>query len=456
MTAAKKRVLVVDDDPGVVDYLVEMLEQEGYSARGEVHAQEALKRVGQQRFDLVISDVQMPGMYGLDLLHAIQAQRPEQLVMLITAFGTVDLAVQAVKQGACDFVTKPFKMEVLLHAMEGVFRERQMRREIVRLRSSVEGQAVSGLLARSPAMQKVVHLASRVAGTQTLVLLTGESGTGKGAVARYIHDHSAVRDGPFVGLNCGALPATLVESELFGARKGAFTDARQDREGLFAQAHNGTLFLDEVGELPLESQPKLLHVLESGRVRPMGATRDVPVNVRLIAATNRPLEEAVAARQFRQDLYHRLNVVRVDIPPLRERREDIEPLADLFLQRANEKLGRDVMGISSEGLRWMMRHPWSGNVRELANTMERAVAVTDHDTLLLEDLQPSISLPPSSDFLGEAVEKGTTLADVESAYIARALHAANGNKSRAARMLGIDRRTLHRKLHGDAPDDSEE
>ncbi len=459
MTAsASRRILVVDDDPGVVDYLVEMLSEEGYITKGVTSPHEALDCLGGDEFDLVIADIEMPGMRGIDLMAAIHARKPGQLVLLITAFGSIDLAVRAVRAGACDFITKPFQIEVLCLAVERAFRERQMRREIVRLRSMLSGSEPTGLVARSQTMQRVVDLARRAALTDSTVLLTGESGVGKGDVARFIHDHSPRHKGPFTQVNCAALPAPLVESELFGVRKGAYTDAREDRLGLLVQATGGTLFLDEVAEMPLEAQPKLLHVLETGRVRPVGGSSEVGIDVRLIAATNRPLEEALRDRHFRSDLYHRLNVIRVEIPPLRERPEDIEALVDVLLQRASTKLGRPVIGITTGAMRWLLSYEWPGNVRELANMIERAVALTEHDTILLEDFVLASHPPGKDDLLSNALSNAAVrelpLADVERAYIHRVLEATQGNKARAARILGIDRRTLYHKLGAsDAADD---
>ena len=456
---ANKRILVVDDDPGVVDYLVEMLSEEGYVTEGVTSPPEALHRLGADEFDLIITDVVMPEMRGTDLMAAIHARKPNQLVLLITAFGSIDLAVQAVRAGACDFIAKPFQIEVLFLAIERAFRERQMRREIVRLRSLLSGSEPAGLVAKSHAMQRVVDLARRAALTDSTVLLTGESGVGKGAVARFIHDHSPRHKNSFVQINCAALPAQLVESELFGVRKGAYTDAREDRPGLFVQTTGGTLFLDEIAEMPLEAQPKLLQVLETGKVRPIGGHNEIGVDVRVIAATNRPLEEALRDRHFRSDLYHRLNVIRVEVPPLRERPEDIEALVDVLLQRASTKLGRPVIGVTTEAMRWLLSYEWPGNVRELANTIERAVALTDHDTILLEDLL--LTSPPLgkedllSNALSHAAARKLPLADVERAYIHQVLEAAQGNKAYAARILGIDRKTLYHKLGAsDAPDDS--
>lgn len=446
VAAASKRILVVDDDASVVDYLVEMLNEEGYVAHGLTSPAEALTHLEREDYDLVIADIEMPGMRGLDLIKAIHVQKPCQLVLLITAFGSIDLAVQAVRAGACDFVTKPFPIEALFLAIERAFRERQMRREIVRLRSAVSSGTVSGLVAQSQMMRRTVEVARRAASTDSTVLLTGESGVGKGAVARFIHDQSPRARAPFIQINCAALPAALVESELFGVRKGAFTDARSDRSGLFVEAAGGTLFLDEIAEMPLETQPKLLHVLETGKVRPLGGSSETAVNVRVIAATNHVLAEALQDRRFRPDLYHRLNVIALEIPPLRARPEDIEPLVDLFVQRASVKLGRSVIGMTAEARRWLLSYTWPGNVRELANRIERAVALTDHDTLLLEDFSLAPRPQGSEDLLAAVALRELPLADVEHAYVQHVLDLVHGNKARAARILGIDRKTLYRKL----------
>lgn len=354
--------------------------------------------------------------------------------------------MKAVKQGACDFITKPFKAEALILAMERAFEDREMRREIVRLRSARDPNPDGDLVGRSPAMARVIQLARRAARGNATVLITGESGTGKGALARFIHDQGPNHAGPFVQVNCAALPAHLVEAELFGAKKGAYTDAREDRPGLFAQAAGGTLMLDEIGEMPLETQPKLLHALETGKVRPVGGTREVETPTRVVAATNALLETAVKERRFREDLYYRLNVITLDMPPLRQRREDIEPLTDVLLQRACTKLGREVFGLSGEAMAWILTQPWPGNVRELANALERAVALTEHDTIVLEDLRVALAVPQQPDLLSHAAAQGLPLADVEQMYIERVLAAVGGNRVQAARLLGIDRRTLQRKL----------
>ncbi len=446
MTKAKARLLVLDDDREVVAYLGEELGREGYAVTAVISPLAALAEIEATPFDLVISDVEMPEMRGTELLSAIQARREGQLVVLMTAFGSIDLAVQAVRAGAADFVAKPFRIEVLCLVIERALRERQMRREITRLRNRLEGEDEGPIVAKSEAMRRAVDLARRAALTEATVLLTGESGTGKGVLARLIHDAGARREAPFLELNAAALPHTLVESELFGVKRGAFTDAREDRKGLFAAATGGTLFLDEIGELPLDTQAKLLQVLESGMVRPVGGTEAINVNVRVVAATNRPLESLLKDGRFRTDLYYRLNVIRIEVPSLRERRDDLVTLIDHLLERACDRLRRPIVGISSPALKRLLVHDWPGNVRELANTLERAVALTDHDTILVEDIVPSASTEEAHDELAGAARAGLTLAEVSKSYARRVLERHRGNKAAAARALDIDRRTLYRML----------
>jgi DNA-binding NtrC family response regulator len=364
----------------------------------------------------------------------------------MTAFGNIDMAMESVRTGACDFLAKPFRIEELYAAVERALRDRQMVRTAVRLGSPDSEADASTFVARSARMQQVLSLAKRASAVSSNVLLAGESGTGKSAIARWIYDLGSRREGPFVAVNCAALPHALVESELFGVRKGAYTDARQDRPGLFVQADGGTLFLDEIAELPLEVQPKLLQALESGAVRSLGDTRETAVDVRLITASNQPLEQRVAERLFRADLYHRLNVIRLEIPPLRERTDDLDELVDALIFKIATRLRRPVPAVSLDALRWMRAYRWPGNVRELANTLERAIALAEHDTLLLEDLAQASQIPGNDQFLDDALARGWTLVDVERAYIRHVLEATGGNKIQAARILGMDRSTLYRKL----------
>ncbi len=444
--ASANRLLVLDDDPGVVDFLQESLSEHGFDVEPHTSPAEALERIKREPFDLVISDIKMPAMAGTDLLSAILTLRPSQLVLLMTAFGSIDSAVAAVRAGACDFIAKPFKIEALVFAIHRAFRDREMRREIVRLRASLPSTDTGSLVAKSPAMNAVVETARRVADLDLSVLLTGETGTGKGAVARFIHDSSGRGRRVFEHVNCASLPATLVESELFGVRRGAYTDAREDRPGAFLTAADGTLFLDEIGELTLETQAKLLHALESGRVRPLGASSEMPFRARVIAATNRPLERLLRDGLFRPDLYYRLNVIRIELPPLRQRKEDIVPLVDMILGRVADKQSRPVIGVSAAAMRRLVAYTWPGNVRELSHLIERAVALCDHDTLLPDDLD----FPTTADDFGVLVAHSALgplpLDALERVYVRRVLESRGGNKAEAARVLGINRRTLYRKL----------
>lgn len=443
----RAKVLIVDDDPSVVDYLLEALGSR-YDVRGETSPERALERARDEDYDVIVSDVEMPRLRGPELLASILEVNPRQAVLLITAFGSIELAVETVRAGACDFVTKPFKLDVLVIAIERALRERTLRREIVRLRRDLGEDGDHDLVARSTAMQGVLDVARKAARSDATVLITGESGVGKGALARWIHARSARRDGPLVQINCAALPASLIEAELFGVRRGAYTDARESRDGLFVEASRGTLFLDEVAEMPVEAQAKLLQVLESGRVRPLGATAEVDVHTRVIAATNRDLEEAVRSMRFRNDLFFRLNVIHIEVPPLRARVEDIPQLVDSFLARASRR-GQAPLGISDQAMRWLCTQPWRGNVRELANCIERAVALSEHDTIVIEDVRNGTkSAGPELD-LAMAARRHLPLEDVELAYIRQVVAEVGGNMAHAARVLGIDRRTLYRKL-GDA------
>ncbi|MCE9673510.1 sigma-54 dependent transcriptional regulator [Myxococcus stipitatus] len=446
MSARPARLLVLDDDAGVVDFLCESLSARGYQTVGLTSPEEAVALFRKESFDLVISDVEMPRMRGTELLEVLLAEKPGQLVLLITAFGSIELAVAAVKAGACDFVTKPFNIDALVLAIERAFRERHLRREIVRLRAAVPTELPGGLVARSPAMRKVLDMARKAARTDSTVLLTGETGTGKSALASLIHESSARRAEPFLQLNCATLPPSLAESELFGVRRGAFTDAREDRAGVFAAAGGGTLFLDEVGELSLEVQAKLLQTLETGRVRPLGASAEVTVRARVLAATNRPLEVLLREGRFRPDLYYRLNVIRLEVPPLRERREDIVPLVDFFLGKLGGPRAREVVGVSASAMRRLMGHAWPGNVRELANLLERAVAMSEHDTLLPEDFELPGHDGGMQALFAQSGGDALPLEEVEREYVRRVVDAQGGNKAAAARILGINRRTLYRKL----------
>jgi DNA-binding NtrC family response regulator len=443
MDEGRGKLLVVDDDRAVLDFLAEALTELRYQVTPLSSPQRALEEIERHEYHALISDVQMPELRGIDLLSAVRQRQPDLPVILITAFGSIEMAIEAVRAGASDFVTKPFKIDVLALSIDRALRGSRMRGEIARLRriASEAGPVV----AESATTRRVLDMCRKAARSDATVLLTGESGSGKGAMARFIHQASDRRSNRFLQVNCAALPLQLVESELFGVKRGAYTDARESRDGLFVEASGGTLLLDEIGEMPLEAQAKLLHVLETSRVRPIGGS-ETQVDVRVIAATNRSLEDAIRARQFREDLYFRLNVIPIDVPPLRERREDIPPLVDLLVQRASTRLGKPVSVVAGEAMAWLMRQDWPGNVRELSNAIERAIALGEGDVVSLDDLTTTSRSDLVRDLVADAASRELTLAEMELVYIRRIVERCDGNLSRAARVLDIDRRTLYRRL----------
>jgi len=443
------RLLVVDDDDDLRELLVTGLGAQGYDVVGCASAEKALAALVDQRFDVILADLNLPGMNGIELCSRVIEERPEQVVMVITAFGSMKSAIAAIRAGAYDYITKPFDVEAVGLRIGRVVREQQIRDEARRLRAVVEvKEAFGGILGASAAMQKVYDLLERVSDSEASVLVTGESGTGKELVARALHDRGPRRDGPFVAVNCSAVPENLLESELFGHARGAFTDARSDRVGLFSQANGGTLFLDEIGEIPLLVQPKLLRALEERKVRPVGANLEADIDVRIVAATNRDLEAAVEEQRFREDLYFRINVIHVDLPPLRSRGTDVLTLAQHFLGRYALQAGKTVQGISPSAAQRLCDYEWPGNVRELRNCMERAVALTRYDDIAVEDLPERVAkyrrshVVVASDDPSELVP----MEEVERRYILRVVEAVAGNKTMASKILGLDRKTLYRKL----------
>jgi DNA-binding NtrC family response regulator len=440
-------VLVVEDDAAMRELLVESLGDEGYTVLSAGGGREGIRKVRENEVDLVISDLRMPDLDGLDLVRELRAMSAPPDVITITAFGTIDTAIKAMKLGAFDYITKPFEIEQLLIAMERALRDRELRDEVSRLREEVADKySFSSIIGRSHAMQEIFELIRRLASSPVSVLITGESGTGKELVARALHFNGNRADGPFVPVNCAAIPPNLLESELFGYKKGAFTDASSDRPGLLVEAHEGTLFLDEIGELPAHLQAKLLRVLQEREVKPLGASRSRPIDIRVISATNRDLEAMLTSGDFRNDLYYRLNVVQLDIPPLRKRREDILPIAGHLLQRAAKRSAKEIVGIDPEAARVLMAFAWPGNVRELENVIERAVALSQTSLIQLSDLPPALVERPSEDILRAAAARRMTLADLERVYILQVLDEEEGNKTRASQRLGLDRKTLYRKL----------
>ncbi len=448
MSAAQRAViLIVDDDAAMCEFLKEELERESFTVEVARGGRAGVERVKQGGIDVVVSDVKMPDLDGLDLLREVRAVEPSPYVITITAFGSIDTAIRAVKLGAYDYITKPFEVDQLLLTIDKALSERELRSEVARLREEVAGrERLDNLIGRSAAMREIFGVVRRVSPSPANVLITGESGTGKELVARALHVGSPRKGQPFIAVNCAAIPDTLLEADLFGYKRGAFTDARSDHAGLFVTANGGTIFLDEIAEMPLALQPKLLRVLQEREVRPLGANKAELVDVRVIAATNRDIEACLREGTFREDLYYRLNVIQIQIPPLRGRPEDILPLAEHFLVRSAQRAGKTLRGINEAARKLLLGYHWPGNVREVENVIERAVALCEGAIIGADDLPPAVRERRNQDRLASAVAQGLTLDELEREYIERVLEAEGGNKTRAALRLGLDRKTLYRKL----------
>jgi DNA-binding NtrC family response regulator len=445
------RILVVDDEAGVQESLRMLLKNDcEVLTAGSVDA--ALRSLAEAAPDLILLDLVMPGRTGLDLLEEISEQASPPPVVVLTATKTVTSAVEAMKRGAADYVTKPFEVDALRIKVRQLLERRALEREVARLRARVDGQErLGGLLGRSDLMQEVFRTLRRVAGSRATVLIHGESGTGKELAARAIHDLGPRREGPFVTVNCAAIPETLIESELFGHERGAFTDAVDRRIGRFEAASGGTLFLDEIGELSAAVQAKLLRVLQERSIERLGGTRTIAVDVRVIAATHRELDREVAEGRFREDLYYRIHVVPVSMPPLRERREDVRVLAAHFLARTRSEAGRPDLGFASGVLAALERYSWPGNVRELENAIEHAVALCDGNAVRLEDLPQPVVRTGRIEALREAVHAGRlgfeeAAADFERELLLEALERTGWNQTRTAEQLRITRRALKLKM----------
>ncbi len=442
-------ILIVEDDAAMREMLREALEDDGYAVETAANGRAGVERVQKGGVDLVVSDVKMPEIDGLDMLREIKAVSPSPYVITITAFGSIDTAIRAVKLGAYDYITKPFEVDQLILSVEKALAERELRTEVVRLRDEVSrSYRFDNMIGKSAAMQEVFDLVRRVAGSPASVLVTGESGTGKELVARAIHFNSPRKTRPFVALNCAAIPDTLLESELFGYKRGAFTDARTDRAGLLVEAEGGTMFLDEIAELSPALQAKLLRVLQEREMRPLGAARAERVDVRVIAATNKELEARLKEGSFREDLYYRLNVIQIHLPALRDRAEDILPLAEHFLAASATRAGKEIKTFHEMAKKALLAHRWPGNVRELENVVERAVALAETASVRVDDLPAAVRERRNAeqDPLARALARDMSLDEVEREYIQRVLQAEGGNKTRAAQRLGLDRKTLYRKL----------
>ena len=445
-----RRVLVVDDEENLRLVVRSFLKREGYEVEVAATGEEALGRVETFGPDVILTDVRMPRMGGLDLLATLKAKGNECTVIVMSAYGNVDLALEAMKAGAYDYIQKPFKAEEIVLTLRKAEERESLRRENRALRQEIRKENLfEDLLAKSPPMQAIFKTVAKIADYKTTALITGESGVGKELIARAIHRRGSRRGGPFVAVNCGAIPETLLESELFGYKKGAFTDASADRTGLFEQANHGTLLLDEIGELPLPLQVKLLRVLQEECIRRLGDTKDIKIDVRILAATHRDLTAETKAGRFREDLFYRINVLPILIPPLRDRREDIPLLIDHFVARNNARFGTHISGVDSEGRRLLMEYPWPGNVRELENTIERAMVLAEKDTIGADDLPERIreAKDPIQLHLtsGELSIKKTARI-IEEILIRRALQKTKGNRTRAAEVLEISHRALLYKI----------
>jgi DNA-binding NtrC family response regulator len=434
------RILVVDNDADMVALLRRHLEVEGWSVTAVTGGEDAQTALGQDGYAVVLTDLVMEPIDGLTVLREAQRVQPRARVILMTAFGTLESAIDAMRQGAYDYITKPFKLAELSLVVKRALEDQRLREENRRLRAQVEQRySFDNILGRSKAMQNVFEQIQAVADTDAPVLLLGDSGSGKELVSRAIHWHSGRRDGPFVAVNCAAIPEALLESELFGHEKGSFTGADRKRRGLFVEAQGGTLLLDEIAEMPQSLQVKILRALQDRLVRPVGGNEEIKVDLRLISATNRDLPSFVRQGKFREDLYYRLAVIPIRIPSLRERREDIPLLAEHFLKRAAADMGKEIAGFDEEAMKWLHEHNWPGNVRELENVVERAATLAKGPQIKRDDLR--IEFTPGS--TGEAGVR-PSLAEVESQYIRRVMDEVRGDKRAAASILGISVRTLQR------------
>jgi two-component system response regulator AtoC len=442
-------MLVVDDDARMRELVAKVLAREGYAVRSLPRGQDVLQTLEKGPADLVISDIRMPEMDGLTLLREVKRVAPETSVLLMTAFGSIDTAVQAIKAGAYDYLTKPFKMDEMILVVRRAMEERHLRAEVRALRDEVSTKYhFSNILGKSKPMRELFALIRKVAGSRTTVLVQGRSGTGKELVAKAIHYNSPRRDHLLVTVNCSAIPKDLLESELFGHAKGAFTGAIAHKRGLFEEAHGGSLFLDEIGELSPELQVKLLRVLQEHEIRHVGETRTIGIDVRLIAATNRDLVQAVKEGLFREDLYYRLNVIPITLPDLKDRADDIPLLVTHFLMKYAKEADPPIEGITKDAMRLLLEYDWPGNVRELENVIERAVILGQGPQILPEDLPAHLRThqTPMLSQLPAASLHQPTLEELEREYIARILRETHWHQIQAAHILGIDRRTLYRKI----------
>jgi DNA-binding NtrC family response regulator len=438
-------ILAVDDEPATSQALAEMLIRWGYQVNTAPDGNQALKKAVALRPDVVVSDLAMPGTDGLWLLRALREELPDCPVLFLTGRATIDSAVEAIREGAYDFIEKPVDSARLKVSLSRALEDRDTRREVQGLRHRLKQLGANEFIGHSAPMRRVFDLINKVAPSRACVLITGESGTGKEMVARSIHNLSPRQPKPFVAINCASIPATLIESEIFGHERGAFTGADQRRPGVFELAHGGTLFLDEVGEIPLELQPKLLRVLEEGKLRRVGGKMELQIDTRVLCATNRDLRAETRKGTFREDLFFRFNVFQIELPPLRDRREDVPILVQRFVEKLNAESGKHLIGVHPEAMELLKGYEWPGNIRELRNTVERAVILCEGDLIRIEHLPPEMT--GRSERSQIRVAAGLTLDTVEKEYILYSLERNGGNKARTAEALGISEKTLYNKLN---------
>jgi DNA-binding NtrC family response regulator len=442
-------ILIVDDEEDTVALLGDLLRKRGFDVTAVSSGQQCLEQLRDHPADVVVTDVQMPGMSGIGLCATLRERYPDLLPIIITGQHDLETAIAAIRAGAFDFILKPLKIEAVEVAVVRALEYLALKREVKRLRAEVHhDETIDGITGTSPATRKMVEMIQRVSGSDASVLIIGESGTGKELVARALHHLSPRRDRPFVAVNCAAMPASLLESELFGHVRGAFTDAKHDRRGLFVSAEGGTILLDEIGDMPLAMQVKLLRVLQERTIRPVGGDQEVPFEVRVLTSTNCDLETEVHERRFREDLFYRINVVQIAVPSLRDRAGDVLALAQHFVNQIVARTRKPVRGISAAAARLLVDYTWPGNVRELENCMERAVALCRLDEVTADDLPTKVQEYKSSRIVLEtdAPCEVLTMDEMEHRYIHHVLQVLGGNKTRAARALGIDRRSLYRRL----------
>jgi len=446
----KSKILVVDDEPGMREFLEIMLSKEGYDVSTASNGEQAINRMNESEYDLAVVDIQMPGKNGIEVLKSVKDKGSDTIVIMITAFASHETAIDAMKLGAYDYITKPFKIDEIKLVISKALERKNLVTENTRLKKELENKFGFGnLIGKSASMHNVFSLIQKISELNVNVLITGESGTGKELVARAIHYSGNRHEGPFVPVNCGAIPENLIESELFGYKKGAFTGADYNKKGLFIEANEGTIFLDEIGDLPQHLQVKLLRILEDKSVRPLGSTESVKINVRVVSATNKELEREIAEGRFREDLYYRLNVIKVTLPPLRERKEDIPALTLHFVNKYAKDMDKDITGISSEAIDLLEKYNFPGNVRELENIIARSVALETNDTIRKETL-PKLNFEDSGiEFtggVGNSDGLDDVMDDVERKMIENAMKKTEGNKTEAARLLGITLRSLRYRL----------